>query len=229
MFSQLSKFRTYQLRTINLRADMHTNKHTNRLLRAIPAALAIVPSLTLPAHTTPSEVALENCQQRVAAELPGGTIELTPGLELLNGLSLLRWQTDRGVSGFCRVTFEGNIVEFVNPYALPRGQRPIESLVVFQTDEYTVRVLRLVEQLYLTVYDRTASKVELDRALAQETISDDGAIYTNLLGRTTYQAIVSSEGEYRLVIQSAGRTTYEAQGSPVPLQEATRPNLTPTP
>ncbi|PSB19777.1 hypothetical protein C7B76_06865 [filamentous cyanobacterium CCP2] len=199
--------------------------HIKNTLRTIFVAFAIVPSLAFAGNATPLEVALENCEQRIEAELPGSTIEFTPGLELLNGLVLLRWQTDRGIAGFCRVTSDGSIVEFVNPYALPRGQRPIESLVFFETDEYTVRVLRLVEQIYLTVYDRTASKIELDRALAQVIETENGTIYTNLLGRVTYQAIVSPEGEYRLVIQSAGRTTYESEGSPSPLQETIRPSF----
>jgi hypothetical protein len=205
---------------MHVRAHMRANRCTQniQILWASLTALTITPSLALAAQATPSEVALENCQQRLETELPGTAIELIPGLELSN-LVLIRWQTDRGISGFCRVTSTGEIVEFINPYALPRGQRPIESLIVFETDEYTVRVLRLVEQLYLTVYDRTASEVELDRALAQVTESDDRTTYTNLLGQTTYQAIVSSEGEYHLVIQSRGVTTYEASGEAITLAE----------
>ncbi|WP_416673893.1 hypothetical protein [Egbenema bharatensis] len=199
---------------------MRANGCTQNGLRASLvslAALTIIPSLAPAAQATPSEAALESCQQRIATELPGTAIELIPGLELFD-LTLIRWQTDRG-SGFCRVTSTGEIVEFINPFALPRGQRPIESLIIFETDEYTVRVLRLVEQLYLTVYDRAASEVELDRALAQVTESDEQTIYTNLLGQTRYQAIVSSEGEYRLVIRSRGVTTYEALGEAIAVTE----------
>jgi hypothetical protein len=209
---------------IRMRADwciqnIQNIQNIQRILWASLAALAITPSLPLAVQATPSETALESCQQRIATELPQASIELTPGLELFNGLTLIRWQVDRGISGFCRVTSTGEIVEFVNPYALPRGQRPIESLIAFETDEYTVRVLRLVEQLYLTVYDRTASEIKLDRALAQVSESDEQTTYTNLLGQVIYQAIVSSEGEYRLVIRSGGVTTYEALGEAILLAE----------
>jgi hypothetical protein len=95
-------------------------------------------------------------------------------------------------------------------------------LAAFETDEYTVRVLRLGEQTYLTVYDRTTSKIELNRALAQTIDSAEGTVYTNLLGRQRYQAIVTTAGEYRLLIQVGGRITYDAEGSSLSSQEATR-------
>jgi hypothetical protein len=202
------------------------HKFIQRMTRSFFFAAAIVPSLSFAVHATPvesgSETGVEICRQRIETELPGSAIELNSGLDLLNGFILLNWRTDRGVAGFCRVTAEGQIVEFVNPYALPRGQRPIESLAAFETNDYTVRVLQLGEQTYLTVYDRTTSKIELDRALAQAIVSDEGVVYTNLLGRRTYQAIVTSAGEYRLLIQSGGRITYDAEGGSLSSQEATQ-------
>lgn len=152
----------------------------------------------------PLEAALQACQQQVEAESSGTRveeIEFTPGSELPNGTVVVRWQTARGITGYCRIAPEdGVIVDFFHPHAVPRGQRPIETVFAFQTNEYTVRVVRLLEQLYMNVYNRRTDRVELNRELVRSTQTDEGITYTNLLGQRLYRSIVSPDGSYRLQI-----------------------------
>jgi len=157
----------------------------------------------------PLEAALQTCQQQVKEAALGSSaeeIEFTPGSELPNGTVVIQWQTAEGIAGYCRVAPEdGAIVDFFNPYAVPRGQRPIETVFAFQTDEYTVRVVRLLGQLYMNVYNRRTDRVELNRELVRSIQSDAGTTYTNLLGQRFYRSIVSPDGSYRLMI-SLGRS-----------------------
>lgn len=152
----------------------------------------------------PLEAVLQPCQQRVEEAFPGTgaeEIELTSGSVLPNGTVVVRWQTTRGIAGYCRVVAEdGAIVDFFHPYAVPRGQRPIETVFAFQTDDYTVRVVRSLEQLYMNVYNRRTDRVELNRELVRSTDSDAGTTYTNLLGQRFYRSIVLPDGSYRLMI-----------------------------
>lgn len=175
----------------------------------VPAAIATLPEATL-------EAALENCQKRIASEVPE-EVELNTRLDLPQGAILIHWQTTTGLAGHCRVTFDGsNMIEFVNPYAIPRGQRPIESIAAFQTNEYSIRIIRLADQLYMNVHNRKTNRVELNRALVHSIESDEGTTYFNLLGPVVYRATVSPDGEYRLVISRDDRPFYEATGSSTP-------------
>jgi hypothetical protein len=116
---------------------------------------------------------------------------------------------------------DSTIVEFVNPYAVPRGQRPIENVVAFQTEAYTVRIMRLAEQFYMNVYNRRTNRVELNRELIRATNSEEGMIYTNLLGQRRYRSIVSLDGGYRLVISWGNRgVVYDQEGEVLEDSEA---------
>lgn len=154
----------------------------------------------------PLQSAEQTCQQRLEEELPQTEVELDPGSALPNGTVVIQWQTNMGIRGSCRVAVEdGAIVEFVNPFAVPRGQRPIENVVAFQTEEYTVRIVRLSDQLYMNVYNRRTDRVELNRQLVRAANSDEGTTYINLLGSRRYRASVSADGGYRLVISLGDR------------------------
>lgn len=157
----------------------------------------------------PSDAVLQTCQKRVGEELPETNVEAVEfdrGSELPNETVVIQWRAATGIAGYCRVaTDDGAMVEFVNPYALPRGQRPIENVMVFQTDDYTVRVVRLSEQLYMNVYNRRTDRVELNRELVRSFNSEEGTTYTNLLGQRLYRSIVLPDGTYRLVISFGSR------------------------
>lgn len=154
----------------------------------------------------PLQPTLHTCQQRVEEELPQTEVELDPGSALPNGTVVIQWQTNTGMRGSCRVAVDdGTIVEFVNPYAVPRGERPIENVTAFQTEEYTVRIVRLSDQLYINVYNRRTDRVELNRQLVRAANSEESTTYTNLLGSRRYRAIISADGGYRLVISLGDR------------------------
>lgn len=169
---------------------------------------------------------MQQCQNWVEADLPGTQIQIRPDSAGLGGTSIIHWQAN-GIAGFCRVTPTGEVVEVVNPYALPRGQRPIESIVAFQTDDYAVRIMRISEQLVLNVHNKKTNRAELNRVPVLVTESEANTTYSNLLGLVTYQAIVSADGTYRLVIQSVDRLVYDQAGVPLDvsspsIQEASR-------
>lgn len=162
------------------------------------------------------------CQQRVEEELPDAGVELNPGTELPDGTVVIQWQTHTGISGSCRVAVDDNtLVEFVNPYAVPRGQRPIENVAAFETEAYTVRVLRISAQLYMNVYNRRTDRVELNQQRVRATTSEAGTTYTNLVGARRYRAIVAADGSYQLVI-SLGSTlvVYDQTGNSLEKPEA---------
>lgn len=169
---------------------------------------ACVLSLTSVA-AIPSDAALQICQKRVEEELPEtdlDAVKFDRGSELPNETVVIQWRVSTELAGYCRVaTDDGAMVEFVNPYAVPRGQRPIENVVAFQTDDYTVRVVRLSEQLYMNVYNRRTDRVELNRELVRSFNSEEGTTYTNLLGQRLYRSIVLPDGTYRLVIRFGSR------------------------
>lgn len=194
----------------------------NQTLLPIFAAIGIVPSLALVAEAAPSEAALQACRTQVEKAFPQANIELTPGLELLNSIFTIQWQTETGIEGFCRVTQAGEVLEFTNPYAVPEGQRPIESLAAFQTDRYEVRIFRLLDRLHMNIYNKATRRLELNRVLIAAAEAETGTTYTNLLGWTKYEATISPTGEYRLTIQSSNRTLYDAEGIELtPGQEVT--------
>jgi hypothetical protein len=178
--------------------------------------IAILFSLPLSAIANPAEIALQQCQQRVAEDLPGTSGQFQPHPQQPNGTVVIHWQTNPHATGYCRVDGEnGTVIEFVNPYAVPRGQRPIETMLAFQTTDYSVRVVRLVEQLYMNVYNRKTNRLELDRGLVRVTQTDTGILYTTVLGHQTYQAIVSdvpSDDRYRLVILAGHNSIYDEAG-----------------
>lgn len=182
-----------------------------KLLTAL-ATIATVFSLASVGNAVPSEAALQSCQMQLERELPGTFAEFIPGLELPGEIVVIQWQTAMGGQGFCRVTQTGEVLEFTNPYAVPQGQRPIESLLAFETDRYEVRVFWLLERLHMNVYNKSTRRVELNRVLAAEVEAETGTTYTNVLGRLKYEVVRLPEGEYRLVIQSGDRILYDEAG-----------------
>ncbi len=192
-------------------------------LFSILTVVATVPSLALSVEAAPSEAAMQACQAQLDATVPHRTVEFTPGLELLNGSMItLQWQTDDGTEGLCRVTPQGDVVEFTNPYALPVGQRPIESVLALQTDRYEVRIVRLMERLYMNVYNKTTRRVELNRVLTTALETDGSTTYRNLLGWVKYEVTVSPEHDYRLLIQSGTRMLSDEPGTALEVgQQAT--------
>lgn len=175
----------------------------------------VVLFLSLPSSLRASslEAGLQGCQQRLAEELPNRSAQFDSPTESPNGTVLVHWQVE-GISGYCRVTADdGKLIEFVNPYAVPRGQRPIENILAFQTPDYTVRIVRLGEQLYMNVYNRRTKRVELNRGLVYATDAEVGTLYTNVLGQRLYRSIVTADGGYRLEIWAGRNSVYDQTGS----------------
>lgn len=184
----------------------------NKWVGLVSIAWVIAFSLTSVA-AEPLPLALQACQGRVEEELPETAVELNPGSELPNGTVVVQWQA-ANVTGSCRVAVEdGALIEFVNPYAVPRGQRPIENVTAFQTADYSVRIVRLSEQLYMNVYNRRSDRVELNRELVRVTPSEEETTYTNLLGQRRYRAVISGTGNYRLVINLGSLVVYDQVGN----------------
>jgi hypothetical protein len=131
-----------------------------------------------------------------------------------NGTIVIHWHINANAAGYCRVSVEdGTVIEFVNPYAAPRGQRPIETILAFETADYTVRIVQLTGQLYMNVYNRKTDRVELNRGLVRSTQSEEGTLYTTVHGTRVYQSIVDTEGRYRLVILAGRNSVYDEVGS----------------
>jgi hypothetical protein len=179
-------------------------------------------SLPLSASASPTETALQRCQQRVTEELPGISGQFELNSEQINGTVLIHWRVNANTAGYCRATVEdGTLIEFVNPYAAPRGQRPIETILAFQTADYTVRIVRLAEQLYMNVYNRNTDRLELNRGLVRSTPTEAGTLYTTVLGNRIYQSIVADEqienstgdDRYRLVILAGRNPIYDEAGA----------------
>jgi hypothetical protein len=182
--------------------------------------VAILFSLPLSAIASPAEIALQRCQQRVTEELPGINDQFQPNFQpnpqQPNGTILIHWQANLDATGYCRVDGDGTVIEFVNPYAAPRGQRPIETVLAFQTADYTVRIVRLTEQLYMNVYNRKTDRLELNRGLARSSQTEEGTLYTTVLGNRVYQSIVADDqtdaDRYRLVILAGRNPIYDEAG-----------------
>lgn len=191
------------------------------MLTSTGVITSVVVSLARPAMANSLQTATSACQERAAADLPDFEIQVIPTLALPDGSFNLRWETstgergNEGIHGTCRATADGDLIEFVNWYAVPRGQRPIESIAAFETDDYTVRIVRLSEQLYMDVYNKRNSRQELSRVPVRWEDSEDGTTYSNLLGQMIYQATLSTEGEYRLLINFGDRTLYDEVGSAI--------------
>lgn len=185
-------------------------------LLSILTLFATLPSLSLSAKAAPSEAAMQACQAQLDAVIPHRTTELTPGLALLDGSMItIQWQTDSGAEGLCRVTPLGEVLELTNPYALPQGQRPIENVLALQTDRYEVRILRLMERLYMNVYNKTTRRVELNRVLTATTETNGNTTYRNLLGRVKYEITISPESDYRLVVESGTQMLSDEPGTAI--------------
>lgn len=209
-----------QIKTLALAMFTSTSVVTSVVTSVTASVTAsIVISFPRPAVASALQTATTACQERAAADLPDLEIQVIPTLALPDGSFNLRWQTSieqrehEGIHGTCRATADGELIEFVNWYAVPRGQRPIESVAAFETDDYTVRIVRLSEQLYMDVYNKRNSRQELSRVPVRWEDSEDGTIYSNLLGHMVYQATLAPDGEYRLLINFGDRTLYDEVGS----------------
>lgn len=66
----------------------------------------------------PSNAALQACQQRAQQALPNTTITVNPDSRLGDGTFIVHWRANTGTDGYCRVTRDGSVLEFVNYYAV---------------------------------------------------------------------------------------------------------------
>ncbi|HEY9661253.1 MAG TPA: hypothetical protein V6C65_22595, partial [Allocoleopsis sp.] len=74
---------------------------------------------------------------------------------------------------------------------------------------------RLMERLYMNVYNKTTRRVELNRVLTATTETDGNTTYRNLLGRVKYKITVSPESEYRLVVESGTQMLSDEPGTAI--------------
>ncbi|NJR59787.1 MAG: hypothetical protein HC769_13635 [Cyanobacteria bacterium CRU_2_1] len=173
--------------------------------------VVVVPGFALAALAQPAETGSLGCQRLVEERSPDAEIQVIP-MESLDNIFILEWQTSLGLSGSCRVNQDGIVVEFSEQYSVPRGERPIETIVLFETDRYVVRIIRQNGQLAMNIYNKSTDRVELRAIPVQATDSDEGTTYSNPAGAINYAATVLSDGAYRLIINRGDRTLYNEQG-----------------
>jgi hypothetical protein len=65
------------------------------------------------APSTPTQAALVGCRSRVERQL-GTQIQVSPGSQNQDGTYRVNWQADTGAAGYCRVSSNGNVVQYVN-------------------------------------------------------------------------------------------------------------------
>lgn len=121
------------------------------------------------------EQALNVCRDRVRNAYPRldrQDITVQPSSQRGDGSYSVTWRTVEDAEGFCRLSRNGQVLEFY-PVLEPGDRRADETTVVsFQTDNHAVRIFRRDGGLRLNLFNKRSNRTTLQGVPVEQTSND---------------------------------------------------------